>query len=153
MQSNNRSRANSELTAASDDSVHSHVRKSTESEVRKKRSESQEVKVTNAGRYEKTSLRNENLEVQTSESEIYRSAQADSHGGNTRRLQEGASVPSVQNQANDGISPENAASNFNIPDLDELADRIAATGYGGFRDGFGDSGSGGSGSDGSSSSS
>ncbi len=66
----------------------------------------------------------------------------------------GSSQSADDEQRADNLSISNAGEKpSNVPDLDELADRIAASGYGGFSDGFGDSGSGGSGSDDGSSSS
>ncbi|WP_201743838.1 hypothetical protein, partial [Roseiconus nitratireducens] len=96
--------------------------------------------VTDTGIIEKQSTQIENIGTERAATESFQS--------------DGSQPPVAPEQQADKQAPSGGAEKpSNIPDLDELADRIAATGYGGFGDGFGDSGSGGSGSDGSSSSS
>ncbi|WP_430453465.1 RHS repeat-associated core domain-containing protein [Rhodopirellula europaea] len=136
-----RNRNRSIASNATDGVPYDHRVTESRREAKRVRRELHESIVTDAGVTEKKSTQIEKTESEHSNSESFQThgvSQSDRKNQRTENL----SAPSVDERAS------------NVPDLDELADRIEATGYGGFGGGFGGSGSGGSGSeDGSSSSS
>ncbi|WP_186774669.1 RHS repeat protein [Allorhodopirellula solitaria] len=126
-------------------SVRSHVRRRLESAVRNSRSETKETQVGDAGRLEKKSSQAEKSESQSSESETFQACQADPQKDPAGQSM--SEPPTTEQSSGGGTS-----GGGNLPDFEELANRMMAAGFATDGNGFGDDGGSGS-DDGSSSSS